>query len=195
MMAFDTYPWSSAYGRCHDKHGVSRQVMYDNAPEHTADLLIPSLMFTGANNGKAQEAMNLYTSIFPASTIESSRPYGENTMGEVPTHLNHAEFLLIHQRFIAMDSGLPHAFQFNDGISLSVSCTDQKEVDLYRGALIADGGREVQCGRCKDRYGVSRQIVPIQLPEALFQADQEKSTYAMQAMMQMKKIVIADLYE
>jgi predicted 3-demethylubiquinone-9 3-methyltransferase (glyoxalase superfamily) len=168
--------------------------MYDNTPEHTSDLLIPSLMYIGANSGKAREAMVLYTRIFPASTIDFVHPYpagGPDVEGNVA----HAEFSLVHQKFIAMDSALDHTFQFNDGVSLSVSCADQAEVDAYRNALIADGGQEVQCGRCKDKYGVSRQIVPVQLPEALFQADQEKSKYAMQAMMGMKKIVIADLYQ
>lgn len=195
MMPFADYPRSKGYGRCNDKFGVSRQVMYDDRPESKTNALIPSLMYIGANNGKAAEAMALYTSLFPASKIDNTRPYGENEMGENPTHLNHAEFKLVNQQFIAMDSGMDHKFQFNDGVSLSVSCADQAEVDKYRNALITDGGREVQCGRCKDKYGVSRQIVPVQLPEALFNADPVTSKYAMDAMMQMKKIVIADLYQ
>lgn len=94
-----------------------------------------------------------------------------------------------------MDSGMDHKFTFNDGVSLSVSCADQAEVDKYRNALVSDWGEEVQCGRCKDKYGVSRQIVPIQLQEALFQADAVASKYAMDAMLKMKKIIIADLYQ
>ena len=120
-------------------------------------------------------------------------PYGENTAGEAPTNLNHAEFTLVNQIFIAMDSSWPHKFNFTDGISFSVSCKDQEEVDYYRQKLALDGGTESQCGRCKDKYGVSRQIIPLPLPEALFQDDQEKAKYAMDAMMKMKKIVIADL--
>ncbi len=195
MMDFASYERSPAYGRCNDKYGVSRQVMYDNRPESKANALVPSLMYTGANNGKTQEAMEFYTKLFPASTIDFTRPYGENAMGEDPTHLNHAEFKLVHQQFIAMDSGMDHKFSFNDGISLSVSCKDQDEIDTYRNAIIADWGQEVQCGRCKDRYGVSRQIVPVQLWEALFDADPAKAKYAMDAMMQMKKIIIEDLYQ
>lgn len=67
MMAFDAYPRSKAYGRCSDKFGVSRQVMYDDCAEHSTHQLIPSLMFTGANDGKAKEAMSKYISLFPAS--------------------------------------------------------------------------------------------------------------------------------
>lgn len=194
MMPFQEYERSPAYGRCNDKYGVSRQVMYDNRPEKTSNALVPSLMYVGANNGKTQEAMEFYTSLFPASKIDFTRPYGENSMGENPTNLNHAEFKLVNQQFIAMDSWLDHKFTFSDGISLSVSCADQAEVDKYRNALVADGGSESMCGRCKDKYGVSRQIVPLALSGALFQEDQEKANYAMQAMLKMKKIIIADLY-
>lgn len=195
LMDFWSYDRSPAYGRCSDKFGVSRQVMYDNRPESKANALVPSLMYTGANNGKTQEAMEFYTKLFPASTIDFTRAYGENAMGEDPTHLNHAEFKLVNQQFIAMDSGLNHTFNFTDGISLSVACKDQDEIDKYRNALTADGGQESQCGRCKDKYGVSRQIAPVDVGAILFQPDQAKAQYAMNAMMKMKKIVIADMYQ
>ncbi len=195
MMPFDSYERSPGYGWCNDKFWVSRQVMFDNRDNTSTHALVPSLMYTGTNNGKTAEAMQFYTSIFPDSKIDFTRPYGDNQMGEDPTHLNHAEFKLFGQQFIAMDSGMDHKFQFNDGISLSVSCTDQAEVDKYRNALVADWGQESQCGRCKDKYGVSRQIVPLPLPDALFQEDKDKANYAMQAMMKMKKIIVADLYQ
>ncbi len=194
MMPFDEYMRSPAYGRCNDKYGVSRQVMYDNREETTEHALVPSLLFVGENNGKAQEAMDLYTSIFPASKIDFVRKYeeGENdTVGNIA----HAECKLVNQQFIMADSGLNHQFQFNDGISLMVSCKDQAEVDQYRDALIADGGVEVQCGWCKDKYGVSRQIVPIQLEALISDPDLEKSGRATQAMLQMKKLDIAKLEE
>ena len=138
MMPFQSYDRSPAYGWCNDKYGVSRQVMYDNRPERTGNTLVPSLMYTGTNNGKTAEAMEFYTSIFPTSKIDFTRPYGENTMGENPTNLNHAEFTLCGQQFIAMDSGMDHKFTFNDGISLSVSCADQAEVDKYWEKLVSD---------------------------------------------------------
>ena len=194
MMPFDEYSRSPAYGRCNDKYGVSRQVMYDNREETTEHALIPSLLFVGENNGKAQEAMDLYTSIFPASKIDFVRKYQEwenDTVGNIA----HADCTLVNQQFIMADSGLNHQFQFNDGISLMVSCKDQAEVDHYRDALIADGWQEVQCGRCKDKYGVSRQIVPIQLEALLSDPDIEKSGRATQAMLQMKKLDIAKLEE
>ena len=194
MMPFDKYMRSPAYGRCNDKYGVSRQVMYDDRPESTTahHNLVPSLLFVGANAGKAQEAMDLYTSIFPAGKIDFVRKYEEGE-GEKVGNIAHAEFKLANQQFIIADSGLDHKFQFNDGVSLSVSCADQAEVDSYRNALIADGGSEVQCGWCKDKYGVSRQITPVGMEKLLFSPDKEKSDRAMQAMLQMKKLDIAQM--
>ncbi len=194
MMPFDKYMRSPAYGRCNDKYGVSRQVMYDDRPESATahHNLVPSLLFVGANAGKAQEAMDLYTSIFPAGKIDFVRKYEEGE-GEKVGNIAHAEFKLANQQFIIADSGLDHKFQFNDGVSLSVSCADQAEVDSYRNALIADGGSEVQCGWCKDKYGVSRQITPVGMEKLLFSPDKEKSDRAMQAMLQMKKLDIAQM--
>lgn len=195
MMAYDAYPRSKAYGRCNDKFGVSRQVMYDDCAEHATHQLIPSLMFIGANDGKAQEAMSKYISIFPASTQWAIHTYGDMGGPDKPDHIAHAEFTLVNQLFIAMDSWLDHKFNFTDGISLAISCADQAEIDMYREKLALDGGSEGQCGRCKDKYGVSRQIFPVRLPDALFQEDKVKADFAMQAMIKMKKIVIADLYQ
>ncbi|USN56787.1 MAG: VOC family protein [Candidatus Peribacteria bacterium] len=150
LMPFDVYPRSPAYGWCNDQYGVSRQVMY--TPGKPSNQLIPSFMFIGQNNGKTAEAMEYYTSIFPASKIISTHPYGDNPMGENPTHFAHAEFELVHQLFIALDSGQDHQFQFNDGVSLLVSTDGQEETDYYWEKLTADGGHEVQCGRCKDKF-------------------------------------------
>jgi predicted 3-demethylubiquinone-9 3-methyltransferase (glyoxalase superfamily) len=194
MMEFNKYPRSPGYGRCNDKYGVSRQVMYDDREETHEHALVPSLLFVGENTGKAQEAMDLYTSIFPQSTIDFIRTYGEQPGAQDnPNHIAHAEFKLANQQFIIADSGLEHKFQFNDGISLAVSCKDQAELDTYRDALIADGGQEVQCWWCKDKYGVSRQIVPEQLGALISDPDREKSGRATQTMLKMKKLDIAKI--
>lgn len=195
MMDFADYPWSKWYGRCNDSHGTSWQVMFDDRESTSINQIIPSFMFVQHNTGKAQEAMEFYCSVFPNSTIDFTRAYGENTMWENPIHLSHAEFKLHGQQFIALDSGANHAFNFNDGVSLMIACDGQEEVDYYRDKLITDGGSEVQCGWCKDKYGVSRQVIPIQLQQALSNPDQHKAQYAMQTMMNMKKIIIDELYQ
>lgn len=196
MMPYNSYEWSPAYGWCNDKFWVSRQIMYDNRDTTDSHALVPSLMYIGKNNGKTAEAMEFYTTIFPDSGIDFTRPYGENQVWEDPTHLNHAEFKLMNQQFIAMDSGMDHRFQFNEGVSLCVMCSGQQEVDYFWNSLTANGGEESQCGWLKDKYWVSWQITPHQLIEAIFKAETpEKWQYAMNQMMKMKKIVIEDLYQ
>lgn len=84
-------------------------------------------------------------------------------------------------------------FKFTEAISLTISTEDQEETDYYWNALIANGGQESQCGWCKDKYGLSWQIEPKKLRELSTSSDKMKREYAMQAMFQMKKIIIKDL--
>lgn len=84
-------------------------------------------------------------------------------------------------------------FKFTEAISFVVDCEDQKEVDYYWEKLTADGGEESQCGWLKDKFGLSWQIVPRQLNELMADPDKEKADRVMQAMLKMKKIIIADL--
>jgi predicted 3-demethylubiquinone-9 3-methyltransferase (glyoxalase superfamily) len=100
------------------------------------------------------------------------------------------EFEIAGQPFTALNGG-PH-FQFNEAISLQVSCETQAEVDHFWSRL-SEGGAEAQCGWLKDRYGVSWQIVPAGLPELMSGSDPEKTQRAAQAMFQMKKLDIEAL--
>ncbi len=84
-------------------------------------------------------------------------------------------------------------FKFTEAISLTISCEDQAETDYYWDALTTNGGEESVCGWCKDKYGLSWQVEPTLLRELSTSSDKEKRDYAMQAMFQMKKIIIADL--
>jgi predicted 3-demethylubiquinone-9 3-methyltransferase (glyoxalase superfamily) len=142
--------------------------------------------------GKAQEAMKFYTSLFSDSKIEMVMPY-EPGEGEAEGSIKHGRFSLAGQQFVAMDSGMAHDFTFTEGISLYVECVNQEEVDALWNKLIADGGEESQCGWLKDKYGVSWQIIPKQLGELMGDSEKEKSGRVMQAMLKMKKIIIADL--
>ncbi|HYI88469.1 MAG TPA: VOC family protein, partial [Beijerinckiaceae bacterium] len=101
------------------------------------------------------------------------------------------QFKLAGQDYQALNGG-PHD-KFNDALSLSVSCKDQTEVDRYWSALTGSGGKPVQCGWLKDKYGLSWQIVPKRLPELLADPDPEKAKRAMEAMMKMVKIDVAAL--
>ncbi|MEO0023964.1 MAG: hypothetical protein RL196_405 [Actinomycetota bacterium] len=102
-----------------------------------------------------------------------------------------ASFELGGQNFLAGNFG-PY-YKFNEAISLFITCDGQAEVDTYWNALLADGGEPGRCGWLKDKYGISWQVVPSALGEALSNPDRELADYAQQAMMGMSKIIIIDL--
>jgi len=138
---------------------------------------------------RAEEAVNFYVDLF-GGKITGKSHYGEGAQrpaGEVLT----IDFEIQGQALQVLNGG-PYV-KFNDAVSLSVRCKDQAEVDRYWNALTAEGGQEVQCGWLKDRFGLSWQIVPERLLELFNDPDKAKAQRAAQAMMQMKKIIIADL--
>ena len=102
-----------------------------------------------------------------------------------------AEFEILGQKVQGMNAGPGHPH--SDAFSFYVRVQGQDEVDHYWNGLLADGGRESQCGWLVDPFGISWQIVPVELEQALGNADPEKATYAREAMFRMQKIVIADL--
>lgn len=195
LMSLDEYPFAKKYGWIQDQFGMTWQVYFGNLPEDYSQRLIPNLMFINENNGKAKEAMEFYTNIFPNSEIEGVTKYGENNnAAEDPENIAHAEFTIDHYRLGCLDSSLDHQFNFSEGISLVKLTENQTETDYLWNSLIADGGNESRCGWLKDKYGVSWQIVPKKLLElGVFADDQVKGQKVFQAMMKMQKIIIADL--
>ena len=141
-------------------------------------------------DSRAEEAVNLYTSVFPRSKIVSTSRYGEGGPGPKGSLMS-ATFELEGQTFMALNGG--PSFAFSQGISLFVSVTTQKEIDEYTAKLTEGGGELVACGWIRDRFGVSWQIVPTILNELLSDPDRGRATRAMQAMMKMKKLDIAEL--
>lgn len=183
-MELGTYPFSEKYGWVQDRFGVSWQLFMGQE----AKPIRPCMMFANEIYGKTQEAMDLYTSLFNNSKIVFTAPY------EAPqTGLMHAVFMLDGQEIVAMDAPGKHDFQFNEGVSFVINCDGQEEVDHFWNALLADGGQESQCGWLKDKFGFSWQVVPKQLYMYLGGSDVAGSHRAMQAMLQMKKLIIADL--
>jgi predicted 3-demethylubiquinone-9 3-methyltransferase (glyoxalase superfamily) len=140
-------------------------------------------------DGNAEQAANLYTSIFRNSKILEVVRYGDGGPGAKGSVMI-VRFQLEGQEFIALN-GSPQ-FKFTEAISLAVSCDTQEEVDELWTRL-TDGGEEGQCGWLKDRFGLSWQIVPSVIPELMRDPDPEKSKRVMQALLQMKKIDIAGL--
>jgi predicted 3-demethylubiquinone-9 3-methyltransferase (glyoxalase superfamily) len=136
-------------------------------------------------DGRAEEAVNLYTSVFPNSKILTT---SRSPNGAVMS----ATFELDGQTFYALNAGPP--FTFAQGISLFVHCKTQQEIDSYTEKLTAGGGEQQPCGWIRDRFGVSWQIVPTILHELISDSkNPKKATAAMRAMMTMKKLDIAQL--
>ena len=142
-------------------------------------------------DGKAQEAMDFYTSIFKNSKVVSVSRYGDAGPGPKGTVMS-AIFELEGQRFYALNGG--PQFHFTPAISFFVNCETQPEVDALWEKLSAGGSKE-QCGWLKDQFGVSWQIIPSILGELLGDKDPVKSGRVMQAMMQMTKIDIKGLQQ
>ena len=140
-------------------------------------------------DNNAEEAVNLYVSVFRNSKIVGVTRYPEGSPGPAGTVMT-VDFELEGQEFVALNGG-PH-FKFTEAISFVVNCETQEEVDKFWEKLL-EGGEESQCGWLKDKYGLSWQIVPTVLIEMLQDKDPAKSKRVMEAMLQMKKIDIAAL--
>jgi predicted 3-demethylubiquinone-9 3-methyltransferase (glyoxalase superfamily) len=141
-------------------------------------------------DSNAEEALNFYAAVFKDSKIMNVSRYPEGGPGPAGSVMV-GTMELAGQKFMAMNGG-PH-FKFNEAISFVVNCEDQQEVDYYWQKLTADGGKEVQCGWLKDKFGLSWQITPTVLTKLLGDPDKAKSKRVFQAMMKMVKIDIAEL--
>lgn len=149
--------------------------------------IAPCLWFDGC----AEEAAAFYVSLFANSRIDRVIMSPMDTPGAPAGSPLLVEFTLAGQRYQALNGGPHHPF--NDAISLSVSCADQAEVDRLWEALTAGGGRPIECGWLKDRYGVSWQIVPEPLIDMIADSDLETARRVMNAMTRMTKIDIGAL--
>ena len=139
---------------------------------------------------RAEEAINFYISLFPNSkaiSIQRSESDGPIAKGKVLG----ATFQLDGREYLAFDGG--PQFTFSEGVSLMITCKTQEEIDRYWTKLTENGGEEGPCGWLKDRFGLSWQIVPEVLGQMLSDNKSGDSNAAMQAMLKMKKMDIAQL--
>jgi len=188
LMPADTYPFSERFAWVSDKFGVNWQI---NVADHAGQKASPTLMFVGSVAGRAEEAMKHYCSIFKNSKIVSIDHYQEGEWDK-PGFVKHAVFELNGERFMAQDSGGPHAFTFNEGVSFIVNCETQEEVNEFWTKL-CEGGKPSQCGWLTDKFGVSWQIVPAVLADMMADNDPERYERVVNALMQMTKLDIATL--
>jgi predicted 3-demethylubiquinone-9 3-methyltransferase (glyoxalase superfamily) len=141
-------------------------------------------------DGKAEEAVSHYVSIFEGSRIVHVSRYGKGGPGPEGGVMSMV-FELAGQRFMALNGGPQH--RFTPAISLFVSCDGQEEVDRLWSKLLEGGGKPDQCGWLADRFGLSWQIIPTALMEVMSDPDPQRAGRAMQAMFGMQKIDVAAL--
>ena len=140
---------------------------------------------------EAEEAAKLYTSIFPDSRIERTSALQSESPSGPPGSVKVVDFTLFGQRFQAMTAGPHH--DFNDAVSLVVTCEDQAELDRYWNAILETGGKPTACGWIIDRFGVRWQIIPTLLDEIHGDKDAARAKRVTDAMLKMVKIDVATL--
>ena len=186
LMPLNKYPWSDKYGWCADKYGVNWQLMLGHKSKSK---LMPNMLFTGQQNGKANEAIHYYTNLFKGATVINIDTYKK---GEPDTegNIKYAQFELNELSFGAMDSSAPHQFSFNEAVSFIITVDTQEEIDYYWNYLIQNGAPG-KCGWLKDKFGISWQVVPTCLGK--FMTNPATAPKAAYAFLQMSKFIIADL--
>jgi predicted 3-demethylubiquinone-9 3-methyltransferase (glyoxalase superfamily) len=147
--------------------------------------ITPNLWF----DTQAEEAAEFYVSVFPNSRITGKMHYTDAAPGKTGTVMT-VEWELDGTRFVGINGG--PQFTFDEAVSFEIECKDQEEVDYYWDRL-TDGGSEGPCGWCKDRFGLSWQVVPAGAVELFSDADPARAERAMKAMFGMKKLDIAAL--
>jgi 2-polyprenyl-6-hydroxyphenyl methylase/3-demethylubiquinone-9 3-methyltransferase len=140
-------------------------------------------------DGDAEEAARFYASVFPDTAVHAvhraPNDYPSGKKGDVIT----VDFTVMGVRCIGLNGG--PAFTHSMAFSFQVATVDQAETDRYWTAIVGNGGEESQCGWCTDKWGISWQITPIALTEAVTDKDPAAAKRAFDAMMEMKKIDVA----
>ena len=194
MMPLGEYPFSQRYGWVEDKYGLSWQLILTDPKGDPRPAVMPSLLFTGDNAGRAEEAINFYVSVFKDSAKAELHRYGHDQQPDKEGTVMFADFMLEKSWFAAMDSARVHNSKFNEAISFMVNCKDQKEIDYYWEKLSAVPQAE-QCGWLKDKFGLSWQVVPESLDEMMNDKDPQRIARVTEAFLKMKKFDLAKLQD
>jgi predicted 3-demethylubiquinone-9 3-methyltransferase (glyoxalase superfamily) len=192
LMPLDKYPFSEKYGWIQDKYGLSWQLILTNPEGEERPLIVPQLMFVGKQSGNAEEAIHFYLSIFKNANQGHIARYPKGMEPEKEGTIMFSDFSLDNQWFAAMDSAREHNFSFNEAISFMVYCDTQEEIDHYWEKLSVVPEAE-QCGWLKDKYGLSWQIVPIEMDEMMSKGTPEQLERVTKAFLKMKKFDLAEL--
>ncbi|MBE0539062.1 MAG: VOC family protein [Ignavibacterium sp.] len=189
LFPLDKYDWSPKYAWVVDKFGLSWQL--DVEKINNQQKILPALLFVNDKVLKVKEAAEFYCSVFPNSKIMMEFPY-DKSAGLPDGALLFTQFKLSDYLFNAMSGQGEHKFDFNEAMSFMVNLDTQEEIDYYWEKLSAVPESE-QCGWCKDKFGVSWQIVPSILGEMMSKGTREQIDRLTQAFLPMKKFNIAEV--
>ncbi len=190
LMPLDKYPWSEKYAWVQDKYGVSWQLDVDSI--NSDQKIVPAILFANEKAPRVKEAVSFYSTVFSNAQILLESPW-DDSAGMPTGSLLFAQFKLNGYIFNAMSGGtMKHEFDFNEAVSFMVYCKDQNEIDYYWTKL-SDGGSEQQCGWLKDKFGVSWQIVPIEIDEMMHTKDKEQLARVTEVMLKMSKLNLEKL--
>jgi predicted 3-demethylubiquinone-9 3-methyltransferase (glyoxalase superfamily) len=192
LMELGEYPFSKRFGWVQDKFGVSWQLILTKPEGEPRPFIVPSMLFTGAVVGKAEAAMDFYTSIFKDGKKGITTRYPAGMEPDKEGTLMFGDFYILNTWIAAMDSAHEHKFGFNEAVSFLIPCETQEEIDYYWNALSADPQAE-QCGWCKDKFGVSWQISPTRMNEMMKEGTPEQIDRVTKAFLAMKKFDLATL--
>jgi predicted 3-demethylubiquinone-9 3-methyltransferase (glyoxalase superfamily) len=186
MMPVGSYAWSKKYGWITDKFGISWQLAVGKINE-VGQKITPCLLFTGKQYGRVEEAIGHYSSIFKKVSIDAILRYGANELPDQEGKVKHAQLSIDGQKLMFMESASEHKFTFTEGVSLTVYCQTQDEIDYYW-EKFTESGEESRCGWLKDKFGISWQIIPTVLGKIM--SDPAKAEKAAKAFMSMRKLNI-----
>jgi predicted 3-demethylubiquinone-9 3-methyltransferase (glyoxalase superfamily) len=191
LMPLDQYPWSAKYGWVTDKFGISWQLALGKVSD-VGQKITPCFMFTGKQYGRVDEAIAHYSEIFDDAKVDGILRYEANESPDKEGMVKHAQIVLNGQKFMLMESAQPNNFTFTEGVSLTIHCDDQEDIDYYWEQL-TQSGEESMCGWLKDKFGVSWQIIPKMLSKIM--SDPAKAGKAAKAFMSMRKLNIEQIVQ
>lgn len=191
LMPLKAYDFSEFYGWVEDRYGLSWQLIYTEG-KNDKQKIIPSLTFSGTATGKARDAITYYTNIFQNGEIFEVHEYESGQASSEEAQIAHATFEIMGLEMIAADHPETVDYQFNEGVSLMILCVTQAEIDYYWDKLSAAIEAE-QCGWVQDKFGVSWQIVPMNLSELLSTGTRKQINAVTEEFLQMEKINVEKL--
>ncbi|TMI63581.1 MAG: VOC family protein [Bacteroidetes bacterium] len=191
LMPLDKYPWGEKYGWINDKFGISWQLGLGKISD-VGQKITPCFLFTGKQYGRADEAIAHYSSIFKNPIVDGILRYGPNESPDQEGKIKHAQMSLSDNKFMLMENAASHNLTFTEGVSLTIYCETQEEIDHYWNQL-TESGAESMCGWLKDKFGVSWQIIPTILNKIM--SDPAKAGKAAQAFMSMRKLNIEQIVQ